>query len=97
VLYWEHPDGLIRHRWVKARTSVEFTRLAQIVAHRIGGFAKGQRGRMNDESCSGRAKYQPHRNVDDRRVVVLPDENRVYVAYNLVIRIAKSENAERPS
>ena len=37
-VYVERPCGLLRFRWVKAPTSGELTRLARILAHRIGRY-----------------------------------------------------------
>ena len=41
-VYVERPDGSLRFRWVEAPTGAELTRLAQILALRIGRYLEWQ-------------------------------------------------------
>ena len=41
-VYIEHPDGVLRFRWVKAPTSAELTRLTETLARRIGRYLERQ-------------------------------------------------------
>ncbi len=41
-VYVAHPDGSLRIRWVEAPTGAELTRLAQILALRIGRYLERQ-------------------------------------------------------
>jgi len=41
-VYIEHPDGVLRFRWVKAPSGAELTQLAHTIARRVGRFLERQ-------------------------------------------------------